>query len=164
MSDNEERHADEFDGVSAEVVAAYQEARRAYRAAKIDLKHKKSSSRRKQEDLEHEDMALQQQRDHILADLRQQTSMAEQALEEERRKQRTVEQEISTLRGRIAHHVQEHAQWEKDHRVQAQREAEEALAELRRLRRVCPGPAAQYAAQRENERRRIAMTDPEREE
>ena len=115
MSDEEGHHgggSDEFDGVDEATVAAYHQARKAYREAKIELKHKKSSTRRKQEDIEHDDMALQQQRAHILADLRQQVAAADEALEDERRKQRSVEQEISTLRGRLTHNSKEFAQFE----------------------------------------------------
>ena len=61
---------------------------------------------------------------------------SEEQLEETRRQQRAVELEVGTLRGRLAHATKEQAQWETDNRVQSDKECEEAMQELRRLRRV----------------------------
>ena len=101
-----------------------------------ELKHRKSSIRRRQEELEHDGESTQQQRAQILERLRAQVAESEEQLEETRRQQRAVELEVGTLRGRLAHATKEQAQWETDNRVQSDKECEEAMQELRRLRRV----------------------------
>jgi chromosome segregation ATPase len=101
-----------------------------------ELKHRKSSIRRRQEELEHDGESTQQQRVQILERLRAQVAESEEQLEETRRQQRAVELEVGTLRGRLAHATKEQAQWETDNRVQSDKECEEAMQELRRLRRV----------------------------
>ena len=101
-----------------------------------ELKHRKSSIRRRQEELEHDGESTQQQRAQILERLRTQVAESEEQLEETRRQQRAVELEVGTLRGRLAHATKEQAQWEQDNRVQSDKECEEAMQELRRLRRV----------------------------
>ena len=113
-----------------------------------ELKHKKSSLRRRQEEAEEAQASIRREREHILADLQRQVAESDQALEEERRKARAIEQEISTLRGRLTHAVKEHAQWENDQRVAADQEAQELLIELRRLRSENPSLAAAYAAEK----------------
>ena len=101
-----------------------------------ELKHRKSSIRRRQEELEHDGESTQQQRVQILERLRAQVAESEEQLEETRRQQRAVELEVGTLRGRLAHATKEQAQWETDNRVQSDKECDEAMQELRRLRRV----------------------------
>ena len=101
-----------------------------------ELKHKKSSWRRRQEELEHEEETTRQQRLQILENLRTQVSESEERLEDMRRQQRDVELEVGTLRGRLAHASKEQGQWEQDNRTQSDRECEDAMQELRRLRRL----------------------------
>lgn len=106
----------------------------------------KSSMRRRQEDLQQEEEALQRQRQRILEDLRQQVSDGEAALEVERKAQRAIALEIAELRGRAAHEAKEQREWEETFRSMELQRAEEARAELRRLRLLFPEAAAQYRA------------------
>ena len=101
-----------------------------------ELKHKKSSLRRRQEELDHDGESTRQQRSQILEDLRIQLAESEERLEDTRRQHRQVELEVGTLRGRLAHGAKEHGQWEQDNRVQSDRECDDAMQELRRLRRL----------------------------
>ena len=103
-----------------------------------ELKHKKSSMRRRAEDMEYDEEQTQKQRQEILAGLRRQAAESDEALDAEKRRQHAVELELGTLRGRLAHVAKEHSQWETDHRVEADRELEEAWVDLRRLRRKHP--------------------------
>ena len=106
-----------------------------------ELKHKKSSLRRRQEEVEHDEEATQRQRNEILQNLRVQLADSDERLDSERRRQKSVELELGTLRGRLTHVSKEMGQWEQDYKVQGDKMRDEAMEELRRLRRK-HGPGA----------------------
>lgn len=100
-----------------------------------ELKHKKSSLRRRQEEVEHDEEATKRERTQILETLRVQAGESDERLEAERRRQKAVELELGTLRGRLTHVTKEQGQWEQDYKAASDKERDEAMEELRRLRR-----------------------------
>ena len=112
-----------------------------------ELKHRKSSLRRRDEEHEVDNQGTAQQRQQILIDLQAKVEEGERELKVQRKLQEDVELEIATLRGRIAHGAKEQAVWENDLAVKEQQAREESMVELRRLRRLHPGLAAAIAAE-----------------
>ena len=113
-----------------------------------ELKHRKSSNKKKLEVFDEEEITTAQQREAILEELRAQARRGEEALEAERKRGRAVALEVAELRGRLAHAAKEHGQWEQDSKAVEQQAAEAAMVELRRLRRAKPLLAARIAAER----------------
>lgn len=111
-----------------------------------DLKHRQSSLRRRQEELQQEELDTRRKHERIIEELRGQAAQSEVQVEAERQRQRAMEMELSTLRGRLAHEAKEQGQWEQDCRRREQEEMESLMIELRRLRRLHPEQAARVAA------------------
>ena len=110
-----------------------------------ELKHRKSSIRRKHQLFEEEEEALAKQRAELLADLRTQVERGDALLETEVERHRSVALAVAELRGRLSHTAKEQAQCEQDLRGDEQRAASTAMVELRRLRKARPDKAAREA-------------------
>ena len=93
---------------------------------------------RRAEDLEHEEEQIKLQRAQIIAGLETQAAEGSAQVEERKKRQRSVDLELGTLRGRLAHTEREQAQWEQTKEIEHIKSLEAAWVNLRQLRRKHP--------------------------
>mmetsp|Transcript_13563 Transcript_13563/g.34813 ORF Transcript_13563/g.34813 Transcript_13563/m.34813 type:complete len:153 (-) Transcript_13563:610-1068(-) len=123
-------------------------AREKYKIKKREVRKARDSLRHRQEETEQQALVTTEEHARILRGLRERLGESTEALERQRKRQREVELEFGTLRGRITHSAKEQCEWEAEHKLSEQEAIEEVMLELVALRQKNPAAAAAFASVR----------------